>query len=153
MSNRTLGPRPDDVQTGINIRVRRKRLGLSQTDLALGLGLTFQQIQKYERGSNRVSVSALMAIARTLKCSPASLLPTLDVSAEDAPDLFLEEARRLYDLNANMIGKLIKLSRRNLSDLERVVDVMVTATDIPDEDFSPVDKNSLALAALQDVRQ
>lgn len=62
---------PVDVKVGANIRKRRKELRLSQQQLAESIGLTFQQVQKYERGSNRVSASMLFEIARTLKVSPA----------------------------------------------------------------------------------
>lgn len=48
-----------DVALGLQIRRRRKALGVSQTALAEAIGLTFQQIQKYERGFNRVSFSRL----------------------------------------------------------------------------------------------
>lgn len=58
---------PVDLHVGGRVRMRRKFLGLSQTDLAEALGLTFQQVQKYERGSNRISASKLFEIARTLK--------------------------------------------------------------------------------------
>ncbi len=58
---------PVDLHVGGRVRMRRKFLGLSQTDLADALGLTFQQVQKYERGSNRISASKLFEIARTLK--------------------------------------------------------------------------------------
>lgn len=57
---------PIDVHVGERIRVRRRQLGLSQERLADALGLTFQQVQKYERGANRVSASKLFEIARTL---------------------------------------------------------------------------------------
>ena len=51
--------------------MRRKQLKISQEKLADALGLTFQQVQKYERGSNRISASKLYEIARTLKVSIA----------------------------------------------------------------------------------
>ena len=60
-------PDPIDVDVGARIRARRKALGLNQTQLAKALGLTFQQVQKYERGSNRISASKLHLIAKTLK--------------------------------------------------------------------------------------
>ena len=59
-------PNPVDLHVGGRVRLRRKLIGLSQEQLADALGLTFQQVQKYERGSNRVSASKLYAIARTL---------------------------------------------------------------------------------------
>ena len=60
-------PHPVDVHVGARIRLRRRLLGLSQEKLAEALGLTFQQVQKYERGSNRVSASKLYEISRTLQ--------------------------------------------------------------------------------------
>jgi transcriptional regulator with XRE-family HTH domain len=59
-------PNPIDVHVGLQVRLRRKSLGISQEKLADALGLTFQQVQKYERGANRVSASKLYEIARTL---------------------------------------------------------------------------------------
>ncbi len=60
------GPHPIDVHVGARIRHRRAMLGLNQTDLALRVGVTFQSIQKYERGTNRVSASRLQEIAGVL---------------------------------------------------------------------------------------
>lgn len=63
----TKGPHPVDLHVGAKVRMRRKFMGLSQDSLAKGLGLTFQQVQKYERGSNRISASKLYEISRFLK--------------------------------------------------------------------------------------
>ena len=60
-------PNPVDLHVGARIRMRRKILGVSQERLAEDLGLTFQQVQKYERGANRVSASKLYEIARSLQ--------------------------------------------------------------------------------------
>ena len=57
---------PVDIEVGVRIRLRRKLLGLSQKVLADAVGVTFQQIQKYERGTNRVGASRLLAIADVL---------------------------------------------------------------------------------------
>jgi transcriptional regulator with XRE-family HTH domain len=57
-------PNPIDVHVGARIRTRRTILGISQMDLGKRIGLTFQQIQKYEKGSNRVSSSRLFDLAR-----------------------------------------------------------------------------------------
>jgi transcriptional regulator with XRE-family HTH domain len=56
-----------DLHVGGRVRMRRKMLGVSQEHLADALKLTFQQVQKYERGSNRVSASKLYEIARALQ--------------------------------------------------------------------------------------
>ncbi|TRL39857.1 helix-turn-helix domain-containing protein [Rhizobium straminoryzae] len=65
----TKTPHPDDVIVGANLRQLRMRKGASQEKLAENLGITFQQVQKYEKGTNRVSSSRLVAIARFLGCT------------------------------------------------------------------------------------
>jgi transcriptional regulator with XRE-family HTH domain len=60
------GPVAVDVHVGARVRMRRRFLGISQQALAAELGITFQQVQKYERGANRVSASKLFEIARAL---------------------------------------------------------------------------------------
>lgn len=62
-------PNPVDRHVGLRIRLRRKELGVSQEKLAESIGLTFQQVQKYERAANRVSASKLWEMARALKTS------------------------------------------------------------------------------------
>ena len=59
-------PNPIDVHVGGRIRLRRTLLGMSQEKLGEALGLTFQQIQKYERGVNRIGASRLFDLARVL---------------------------------------------------------------------------------------
>ena len=63
------GPHPIDLHVGLRLRLRRKELRISQEKLAEALGLTFQQVQKYERGANRVSASKLWEVAQALKTS------------------------------------------------------------------------------------
>jgi transcriptional regulator with XRE-family HTH domain len=59
-------PNPIDVQLGTRLRLRRKMLGLSQEKLGEMIGVTFQQIQKYERGANQIRVSRLHDLSRVL---------------------------------------------------------------------------------------
>jgi transcriptional regulator with XRE-family HTH domain len=59
-------PNPVDVHVGARVRQRRAFLGMSQTTLSDAIGLTFQQMQKYERGTNRISSSRLYDLARVL---------------------------------------------------------------------------------------
>lgn len=62
-----IGPKnPIDGKVGENIKARRTMVGISQTELANHLGITFQQVQKYEKGSNRVGSSRLYEIAQIL---------------------------------------------------------------------------------------
>ena len=62
-------PNPIDVHVGSRVRARRQVLGMSQEKLGNALGLTFQQVQKYEKGTNRVGASRLQHLARILQVS------------------------------------------------------------------------------------
>lgn len=59
-------PNPTDVHVGSRVRLRRTLLGMSQEKLGEAIGLTFQQVQKYERGANRVGASRLYDLSRVL---------------------------------------------------------------------------------------
>lgn len=71
-------PNPIDVHVGSRVRLRRTMIGMSQEKLGDALGITFQQIQKYEKGANRVGASRLQEISRVLN-TPISFF------FEDAP--------------------------------------------------------------------
>jgi len=60
-------PNPVDIHVGARVRLRRTLLGLSQEKLGEAIGLTFQQVQKYERGANRVGASRLYDLSRVLE--------------------------------------------------------------------------------------
>ena len=76
MQAKSTGRLPDqhDFEIGARIRLRRRLLGVSQSTLAESVGLTFQQVQKYERGANRVAASMLSRIAGALRCSASVLM-------------------------------------------------------------------------------
>ena len=78
-------PDPIDIDVGARIRARRAVLGVSQTKLATALGLTFQQVQKYERGDNRVSASTLVRVAGALDTSVAALVGEDAAARADRP--------------------------------------------------------------------
>jgi transcriptional regulator with XRE-family HTH domain len=88
-------PNPIDLHVGSRIRMRRKILGVSQERLADDLGLTFQQIQKYERGANRVSASKLYEIAKSLQSSVAyffeGLTDTGDAGVAEGGEVFVHD--------------------------------------------------------------
>jgi transcriptional regulator with XRE-family HTH domain len=88
-----------DVALGLRIRQRRKALGVSQTALADAIGLTFQQIQKYERGFNRVSFSRLVDIAHALNCRVVDLIGDLDDASIPSP-LFRQDTAHLRETGA-----------------------------------------------------
>ena len=64
-------PNPVDKHVGSRVRMRRVLVGMSQERLGDALGLTFQQVQKYEKGTNRIGASRLQQIAGVLNVSPA----------------------------------------------------------------------------------
>lgn len=82
-------PKKTDVWVGNQIRVRRVQAGMSQTDLGHELGLAFQQVQKYEKGTNRVSASRLDEIATILRCDVADFFPRRDRPADEVEALTL----------------------------------------------------------------
>ncbi len=77
-------PDPIDIAVGARLRIRRRELGISQSQLADHLQLTFQQVQKYERGANRISASMMVRAAECLKCSVAFLVGE-EESSDTAP--------------------------------------------------------------------
>lgn len=80
------GPDPVDIHVGSRLRLQRTILGLSQTDLAERVGLTFQAIQKYERGDIRISASRLYELAKVLGISVSSFFDGLPDSATVGAD-------------------------------------------------------------------
>ncbi|WP_337996379.1 helix-turn-helix transcriptional regulator [Oleispirillum naphthae] len=80
------GPDPIDVHVGQRIRLRRNLVGMTQEQLAASVGVTFQQIQKYERGFNRVSASRLYDIGHVLSV-PISFF-FQDVNAQVAEERY-----------------------------------------------------------------
>ena len=79
-------PHPVDLHVGGEIARRRLALGLNQSDLGRALGVTFQQVQKYEKGTNRVSASKLSMAAATLRCAVGDFFP--DAANEGQPTGF-----------------------------------------------------------------
>ena len=67
-------PDPVDIAVGARVRLLRKARNVSQATLAEAIGVTFQQVQKYERASNRISISMLARIAQTLGTNIAELV-------------------------------------------------------------------------------
>lgn len=74
---------PIDVHVGNRIRIRRMLIGMSQEKLGEQLGLTFQQVQKYEKGSNRVSASRLYRMAKILSVPVQYFFDDLPAGAAD----------------------------------------------------------------------
>jgi transcriptional regulator with XRE-family HTH domain len=113
-----------DKEIGARIRMRRAQIGMSQTKLGSALGITFQQVQKYEKGTNRISVSRLRHIARALGVDTAFFLPKSD--GPDSPDWLmfadkdsLELLSLFTQLTNNSMRQAILLLVRSACEHER----------------------------------
>jgi transcriptional regulator with XRE-family HTH domain len=96
------GPDPIDRHVGTRIRGRRVGLHISQTKLGHSIGVTFQQIQKYESGTNRVGASNLFKIAKALGVEVSFFFEGVsrDEAATVAPSLgFAEPPQQSFDIN------------------------------------------------------
>jgi transcriptional regulator with XRE-family HTH domain len=98
-------PDPVDVHVGARIRTRRLLLGMNQETLANALGLTFQQVQKYEGGSNRVSASRLAEMAEILGVPIAYFFNDLELADDPAA---VEEAELREMLQRPDVIELIR---------------------------------------------
>src|ERR1700720_3141057 len=91
------GPDPIDQHVGGQLRLRRAQTGMTQTKLGAKVGLSFQAVQKYETGENRISASRLYQLARILDVPPSYFFEGLDETGRadegaDAADLTRKEA-------------------------------------------------------------
>lgn len=100
-------PNPVDVHVGKRIRLRRTILHITQQQMADMLGLTFQQVQKYEKGANRVGASRLWDISKVLKVP-------MDFFFEDMEDGVAQLSPRM--LNANPSIKMVAEDTHSLDD-------------------------------------
>lgn len=83
-------PDPIDAHVGARLRLRRMMLGVSQESLAAQVGVTFQQIQKYEKGQNRIGASRLFQLARALSAPVGYFFegaPGAAAEADPAPNV------------------------------------------------------------------
>lgn len=108
MSNR----HPVDVHVGKQVRSLRKRLGVTQAKLAEGIGMSFQQVQKYETGYNRISCSVLSDIADFLGVSPGYFFESRPEHILERVNLFslqmFEKILNLPEEKRNLLAQLVK---------------------------------------------
>lgn len=105
-------PDPIDIHVGSRVRLRRTLLGMSQEKLGNALGLTFQQIQKYERGANRIGSSRLYKLSKILDVPVAFFF-------EELPEDTRKKARGLREAAASEAFETDKLSKRETLELVR----------------------------------
>ena len=131
------GPHPVDRHVGLRIRMRRKEMGVSQERLAEALGITFQQVQKYERGANRVSASKLWEIARALGTNVSYFYEGLEDEAEDVAPGFLGQNAQDFLLTAEgmeLAGAFPRVRRAGLR--RKILDLVRALADPEAEDGS-----------------
>lgn len=129
----TNSPHPIDVHVGRRLRARRRLLGLTQETLATAVNIKFQQIQKYESGSNRVSASRLWALGKALDVPVAYFFegmngsePTFDHDMSEQfgfaepPSAEILDEKETIDL-VRYYYQLDKEPRRRLLDLARAM--------------------------------
>jgi transcriptional regulator with XRE-family HTH domain len=126
-----------DVYVGARLRMRRTMLGMSQSKLGELLGVTFQQIQKYEKGSNRISASRLQHTARVLEVSPAYFFE--GAPAESPEPGFAETSPQSYviDFLASTEGLQLNRAFLRVKDPKvrrRIVDLVVSLASADDEE-------------------
>ena len=101
-------PTPTDVYVGSGVRMRRKMLGLCQEKLGEKLGITFQQIQKYEKGTNRVGASRLQAMASAMDVPVAYFFPD---AVPSAGGLGMQEDGAAFMMDFMSTAEGLELSR------------------------------------------
>ena len=108
------GARPHEVDThvGQRLRLRRTLLGLSQGELGRRVGLTFQQIQKYERGVNRIGASRLAEFAAVLGVPPGWFFEDMSDAARQRTRPLRQGAASLQDLGGRDTLELVRLYNR-----------------------------------------
>jgi transcriptional regulator with XRE-family HTH domain len=121
MMNKRRGD-PQDLEVGRRIRARRLAKGMSQTDLATQLGLTFQQVQKYEKGTNRVGAGRLKRVAEILEAPITYFYSASDQPASLTTDIlgFVDNARTLRLIRAYSRIENLQLQQALLELAERV---------------------------------
>ena len=112
---------PVDVHVGARMRQRRSLLGMSQTNLGTAVGLTFQQIQKYERGTNRIGSSRLKKVATVLGVGVGTLFAESDGDDQWGRDPLTEitsqpHAARLLKAFAGITDEKLRLALVKLAE-------------------------------------
>lgn len=104
-------PDPVDIHVGARVRLRRTLLGMSQEKLGKALGLTFQQVQKYERGANRIGSSRLFQLSRILDVPVSFFFDEMVTETTKKADGMAESNKQVFEVD--------KLSRRETLELVR----------------------------------
>lgn len=122
-------PNPIDVHVGSRVRLRRMMLGMSQEKLGEALGITFQQIQKYEKGTNRVGASRLQHIATVLKVPVSFFFEDAPGSPEEAAGFAEQPHSYVVDFLSSSEGLALNKAFVKIRDARvrrKIVDLVQT---------------------------
>jgi transcriptional regulator with XRE-family HTH domain len=119
-------PQPVDAYVGARIRFRRNLLGISQTEMAEKIGVTFQQVQKYEKGTNRIGISRLMQICNVLDVTPEWLLEGAPEAKAKPRTPQLDAAFAEFQAD-NLAPRLLQAWGRLPRQLKRSIVTLMTA--------------------------
>jgi transcriptional regulator with XRE-family HTH domain len=121
-------PDPIDVHVGSRVKLHRKMLGITQEMLGDSLGITFQQVQKYEKGANRISASRLQQIAAILSVPVSFFFEGAPGTPSDAADA-IQPADSVVDFISSPEGIQLNKALAGIKDnnLRRVVVNLVKA--------------------------
>lgn len=113
---------PVDIEIGKRIRAARNGLGLTQADLGRAINVTFQQVQKYENGTNRVAASTLIAVAEALGAEVRDLLPGVHADGRAIANPFAAQSQDIAGVElARIYGRLDPARRRSLVSVARAI--------------------------------
>ncbi|MCG7493776.1 helix-turn-helix domain-containing protein [Thalassobius sp. Cn5-15] len=107
---------PVDIHVGKKLKNLRVLRGQTQTDVAKGLNISFQQVQKYELGRNRISASKLYEIANILNVPPAYFFEGLDQNADSTSPVIDEETARIAAVFGKIQDDRLKAQIRSFID-------------------------------------
>lgn len=137
-------PHPVDTHVGVRLRLRRKLLGISQERLGQVLGVTFQQVQKYERGRNRVSASMLYRAASALEVKVGYFFDGLQQTGLDEAGIDIDLG--LASFIASDAAPAFAVAYTKLSAAQRAA-VRRIVLDLADLDGAAGDSEARAVAA------
>jgi len=133
-------PNPIDVHVGSRLRLRRTLLGMSQEKLGDAIDLTFQQVQKYERGANRIGASRLYELARVLDVPVSYFFEELEADGLSGLDGQAAEPRQSNPMmkreTLELVRAYLRISdpqvKRRLFELAKVL-AAFPASEVPDD--------------------
>ncbi len=137
-------PNPVDQYVGSRVRMQRVLQGVSQEKLGQSLGLTFQQVQKYEKGTNRIGASRLQQIAKVLNTPPSFFFDGAPAFSSATMPGFAEETGSTYvaDFLGTMEGVLLNKAFVRIKDpkvRKRIVDLVASLAEDDVPEVSPVE--------------